>query len=559
MAALLLCTGVGSSQQGPKRELRGVWLTTLSGLDWPPASQAGNADAQKASLLSILDNIRAMNLNAVFFQVRSRGNAFYAPGAEPWASELTGRLGANPGWDPLQFAVDACRARGLEVHAWINVFKVWSGGAVPARTTPQHVVHAHPEWVTRHGEDLWIDPGIPDARSYLVDVCADIARRYDVDALHLDYTRYPEADFNDGATYQKYGRGRDKAAWRRDNVTAFVRDLHERLGALKPRLQIGAAPIGIYENITGARGWQGLHAVSQDSRLWLREGYVDYLSPQIYWGLKSRGSTIDFEALVRDWQNAAAGRCIYAGTAPYKEDVRAALPEVIDAVRAQGAGGEVYFRYDHVRDRTVFRDRYALSAIPPAISWRDATRPNPPTRFAVSLDGGSATISWAAPVPAVDGDVAWQYAVYRGDAAAPGNRPVAVLPAGMTSFTDRGATGATYAVTALDRLHNESEAATTAIASGRQRLPAPSIAAELPRVSEPVDASDNLVLIAYEVPSAMMVRLRLLDLDDAETSILVDGMHEPGSYVIGIELDRLPGPVGSYVFEAGSLRVLRPF
>jgi hypothetical protein len=129
----------------------------------------------------------------------------------------------------------------------------------------------------------------------------------------------------------------------------------------------------------------------------------------------------------------------------------------------------------------------------------------------------------------------------------------------MTSFTDRGATGATYAVTALDRLHNESEAATTAIASGRQRLPAPSIAAELPRVSEPVDASDNLVLIAYEVPSAMMVRLRLLDLDDAETSILVDGMHEPGSYVIGIELDRLPGPVGSYVFEAGSLRVLRPF
>ncbi|MBL0177287.1 MAG: hypothetical protein IPP94_18925 [Ignavibacteria bacterium] len=255
---------------------------------------------------------------------------------------------------------------------------------------------------------------------------------------------------------------------------------------------------------------------------------------------------------MRDWQGASAGRLVYAGMAPYKDNVRAGLAEMIDATRAQGARGELYFRYEHIADGAPFMDRYAAPAIPPSLPWRDAIRPNPPTRLAVAFNEGAATVSWTPPAPALDGDRAWKFAVYRDGALA------AVLPGIGASFVD-SRPGASYSVTALDRLHNESEPATSLAAAASTRLPAPSIAASAPRVSDAVDVSDKLVLIAYEVPVATVVRLRLLDLNDAEAAILVDGMHAPGSYVIGIELDRLSGPIGSYVFEAGEYRAVRPF
>ena len=575
MRALRLCAYVlllqllplkAHSQPRPRKEVRAVWLTTLQGLDWPAASEQGNIVRQKASLVDILDNIQRLHLNTVIFQVRSRGNAFYASRLEPWAAELTGSFGRDPGWDPLQFAIEECRKRGLSIHAWINVFKVWSGEGTPPSCTPSHIMRLHPEWIRKYGTDQWIDPGIPAARNYLVDVCTDIAARYDLDAIHLDYTRYPEADFTDEATYRSFGNGRNKAEWRRENVNAFVRELSVRVAAVKPKMLIGAAPIGIYKSLPTARGWQGYEALGQDSRRWLSEGWADYVAPQVYWGLKSRGSTIDFEALVRDWADNSAGRQVYAGTAPYKPDVKKWLGEIIDAARNEGADGQVFFRYEHVRSADAFQGRYASVALSPPIAWRDDTRPNPPRDLLIQGGAIGRTISWQPPVRAIDGDAADAYAVYRfpsqSSAASETAELVAVLPATATRYHDPQYGDYRYGVTSLDRLHNESAMLTFPTISADRPLPvaAPSIVQSAATISEPeVTENGQLILLAYSVPSSQDVRIRLMDENGAEVMILVDERSDPGTYVIGIEKNKLPEHIERYVFEAGRSRILRNF
>lgn len=559
LAALLLASTAGDLRaQQADRELRGVWLTTLSGLDWPPPSSHGNPVAQQASLRGILDNIASLGLNAVFLQVRSRGNAFYRSSYEPWAAELTGTLGADPGWDPLAFAIEECRARGLEIHAWVNVYKVWSGGTLPPRRATLHVAHAHPEWVRQYRDEYWIDPGIPDARSYLVRVMEDLVRRYDVDGLHLDYCRYPDADFSDERTYAQYGRGTSKAAWRRANVDAAVREIYAAVTAARPAIHVGAAPIGIYENLPTARGWQGLHALSQDSRAWLRDGVLDYVAPQMYWGLKSRGSSIDFEALVSDWVANSAGRHVYAGLAPYKPEVFAHLDEQIAACRARRAAGEIFFRYAHIADGGALRTAYPTPAVAPALPWRDRIRPNPPRRLLLQRGNGGAQLAWLSAVPAPDGDDASRYVVMRLAPYGGAGRILAILPATRTSFVDPDAGPETqYAVSALDRFRNESDAlSTTALASNF--LPAPAIPLPAGSVSQVTDAGEGLLLVGYTVESRSRVRVSLLDERGAEAGALVDGIQDPGTYVVGIERGALGERIRTCLVECGNLGALRP-
>ncbi|MDT8325062.1 MAG: family 10 glycosylhydrolase, partial [Bacteroidota bacterium] len=388
--ALLLAFGDTADAQQARRELRGAWLTTLLGLDWPSAALRGNPAAQQQALRDILDDLQRQHFNAVFFQVRSRGNAMYHSSLEPWASELTGTLGRDPGWDPLAFAIREAHARGMVLHAWFNVCRVWSAGHPPA-SSPTHIVRAHPEWVQRFGDDMWMDPGIPEAREYTLRVMEDLVRRYPIDGIHFDYIRYPDRGFVDDATYRRYGRGVNRDDWRRDNVSILVRDAFTRLTRIRPSLVVGSAPIGIYRNIPGAKGWEGRNAIFQDSRRWLREGYHDYVVPQIYWGLTRRGSRIDFEALVEDWKRDASGRHVYAGVAAYKKEIAPWLQEHVDATRDRGADGVVFFRYEHVRENG-FSGRFDDCALPPALSWRDNVRPHPP--LDLRLENG--TLSWRA-------------------------------------------------------------------------------------------------------------------------------------------------------------------
>ncbi|MBE0642790.1 MAG: family 10 glycosylhydrolase [Bacteroidetes bacterium] len=542
--------------QNARREVRGVWLTTLLGLDWPAASLRGNVDAQKQALREILDDLQQRHYNTVFFQVRSRGNAMYRSAYEPWASELTGTLGRDPGWDPLAFAIEECHARGLQLHAWFNVCRVWSKGEPPA-STPAHIARLHPEWVQRFGDDLWIDAGIPAARAYTVQVAEDMVRNYAVDGLHFDYVRYPDRGFKDDDTYHRHGSGKPIDDWRRDNISAFVRDAYQRCTAVRPALQVGSAPIGIYQNLPTAKGWEGRNAIYQDSRRWLREGYHDYVVPQIYWGLKRRGSNIDFEALVDDWKANASGRQVYAGVAAYKDNVQPWLADHVDATRDHGADGVVFFRYEHVKGNAM-AGRFDRLSIPPAMTWRDPLRPNPP----MHLRDENGSLAWDAPVTASDGDAASWYAVYRRSATEAEDQLAALLPASRLQWPlPSGSTADNFAVTALDAFWNESATAGAGVtlAQVEETLPAPSMPVFEPRISTPQSAGAGIILLGYELGQPAFVRLRLMDGNGAEALVLVDGWQGAGTHMIGIERDRLPDDVRRYIFEAGDLRSIMEF
>jgi hypothetical protein len=478
----------------------------------------------------------------------------YRSAFEPWASELTGTLGRDPGWDPLDFLIREAHTRGMGVHAWFNVCRVWSKGEPPP-STPLHVVRAHPEWVQRFGDDLWIDPGIPEAREYTIRVMEDLVRQYPIDGIHFDYIRYPDRGFRDDATWRRMGAGGSRDDWRRGNINALVRDAYKRLTAIRSSLQVGSAPIGIYRNLPRARGWEGRNAIFQDSRRWLQEGYHDYVVPQIYWGLTRRGSRIDFEALVQDWKTNSSGRHVYAGIAAYKEDIHPWLHEHIDACREMGADGAVFFRYEHIRGNA-FRGRFDDLRLPPAMTWRDRVRPNPPLNVLVVEQ----TVRWDAPIPAADGDTARWYALYgfssdrRGSgtllAILPGSARSAPRPVGYTDFT----------VTALDGFFNESGPAEEgASIAASAELSAPSIAVPGPRVSAPQAAGDDLVLLGFELHEERFVRLRLMNADGAEVLVLVDGPQFPGTQLIGVQRSRLPEDVSRYIFEADDIRYVMDF
>ncbi len=537
----------GGEAHGQVREMRAVWLTTLSGLDWPASSLAGRPEEQKASLRVILDDCRRMGLNTIFLQVRSRGNAFYRSTLEPWAGELTGTLGRDPGWDPLAFAIEECHARGLDLHVWVNVFKVWSGSGDPPWTQPRHILHAHPEWVTAYKGEQWIDPGIPEARAWLVELFTDIVKRYDLDGIHLDYTRYPESDFSDDLTWTKSGSTESKGDWRRANVTAFIRDLHAAVTTLKPRCIIGAAPIGIYTNLPTARGWEGRNVLGQDSRAWLRDGICDYVVPQVYWGRTRHGSRIDFDALAQDWATHASGRHAVIGIAAYRDEVAPWLDEHVVATREAGAHGQAYFRYQHVASGTKLATVYADPALPLAYPWKDPIRPNPPRPVA---QADPHVIQWQEPVPAPDGETADRYAVYRSSSSG-SPELLAVVSSSLRQWpVPTGMTAADLSVTALDRVRNES----TPLRMGA--LPAQPLLAAAPStilvegISRPVDAGDR-ILLAYAVASRAPVRIRLLESDGTLVSTLVQETQNPGTYILSLVKEEVPQAASWYVFEAG--------
>ncbi|MDH7514599.1 MAG: family 10 glycosylhydrolase [Bacteroidota bacterium] len=557
----ILCAAApaaGYAQPRPPREYRAVWLTTLRNHDWPDPSSEGDPIAQRRALGRILDTLKALHFNTVFLQVRSQGNAFYRSDVEPWAAELTGRLGGDPGWDPLAWAVEQAHERGLEVHAWVNVFKAWNGESPPPATVPAHPVRAHPHWVKRYMGQYWFDPGIPAVRDYHARLLVDLASRYDIDAIHLDYVRYPGPDFDDTDTWRKYGHGAERAVWRRKNIDSFVGELASRLRAVKPTLRIGAAPIGIYRNIPRARGQQGYVELAQDARAWLKNGWVDYLAPQIYWGLTEHGSRIDFRALVTDWVEESAGKHIVIGIAAYKEEVRPQIGQMIDVCRGLNAHGEAYFRYRFIEDGLAFTGRYEAQAIPPASMWLDPVPPNPPSGFETRPDEEGVILSWRPPERALDGETVRRFVVYRRLRGQDGRfgLPVvaAVLPGHALSWRDNTPVGAAlYEITALDRCNNESAPAVVAPAGQP-----PAISVFTPTLSDPVMYDEELALVGYAIPARMNVRIRLLEESGAECAVLVDGEQEAGTYIVGIRRKEIPCPTARVMLEAGDRRTIRP-
>ncbi|MFF4659814.1 glycoside hydrolase family 10 protein [Streptomyces sp. NPDC001381] len=320
--------GAGGAGEGrAKSEMRGMWLATVANRDWP--SKPGlTAAQQRKELIAWLDVAVRDRLNAVFFQVRPTADALWPSAYEPWSQVLTGTQGKSPGWDPLGTAVAEAHARGLQLHAWFNPYRV-ATHADRSRLVASHPARRHPDWVVEHGGRLYYNPGLPKVRAFVQDAMMDAVKKYPVDAVHFDdyFYPYPVAGqrFDDDAAYKAHGGGfATRAAWRRANVDKLVQETAARIKAVRPGTQFGISPFGVWRNAsTDSRGsdtraFQSYDEIHADSRKWVREGWIDYVVPQLYWEIGN--SAADYAKLVAWWAAVAKGSRtrLYLGEGLYK-------------------------------------------------------------------------------------------------------------------------------------------------------------------------------------------------------------------------------------------------
>lgn len=374
--AMLAPAGAQAANPEP-RQMRGVWVSSVYNLDYP-AKTTTSADALKSEADRILDNCVKTGLNTVFFQVRPTSDALYDSDIFPWSHWLTGRQGTAPadGFDPLAYWVDGAHRRGLELHAWINPYRVtrdknWD------ELDPANPAKVHAGWAVKYTDgNYYYDPGIPEVRELVVDGAAEIAENYDVDGIHLDDYFYPGTDFNDAATYQQYGSGFDNIAdWRRDNVNQLVAQLDEELHDIDPNLQFGISPAGVWANkSTDPRGSdtrggnESYVKAYADSLAWIKSGTVDYIVPQIYWEIGH--SAADFATLTDWWisKTQGTGVKLYIGLAAYKCHDSSTptwtttdhIFDSLDYIAARPAvSGAVLFRYGSLDAVSGLRDDLA--------------------------------------------------------------------------------------------------------------------------------------------------------------------------------------------------------
>ena len=401
------------------REFRGAWVAAVNNIDWP-SKPALTTRQQKDELLTILDKCQRLKLNVVILQVRPACDALYASKLEPWSEYLTGTQGKapNPFWDPLQFAVEQAHARGLELHAWFNPFRArHSSGA--RISSADHVSRKSPALVKTYGTHLWLDPGLPEVHDYSARVMLDVVRRYDIDGVHIDdyFYPYPEKDaaqkdipFPDWTSwlaYQRSGGKLTRDAWRRDNVNRFIQRIYREIHAAKPWVKVGVSPFGIYRpgypaQIKGFDQYASLYA---DPRLWLVNGWLDYLAPQLYWRIDAPAQS--FPVLLKWWmENNPKHRVIAAGInttaigptgrsaardAGGKDWPTKEITRQIEISRAQGAGHIHWNMSALLRNKgsvnEALRGEYDQPALPPALEG-GATKPSAPTLTArVTLNG----------------------------------------------------------------------------------------------------------------------------------------------------------------------------
>ncbi|MEV5937800.1 family 10 glycosylhydrolase [Streptomyces sp. NPDC051994] len=309
-------------------EFRGVWLASVANRDWP-AKPGLTAAAQRAGLLAHLDKAAERRLNAVLLQVRPTADALWPSPYEPWSQWLTGEQGEDPGWDPLGTAVAEAHRRGLELHAWFNPYRI-ANHTDPTRLVASHPARVHPDWVVPYGGSLCYNPGLPEVRRFVQDAMLDAVRRYDLDGVHWDdyFYPYPVAgqSFDDDEAYARYGSDfADRDAWRRDNIDLLVCETAARIKAHKPQVRFGISPFGVWRNAesdergsatsAGAQSYDDLYA---DTRKWVREGWLDYICPQLYWNIGLPAA--DYAVLVEWWDEAVRGTGVdlYIGEALYK-------------------------------------------------------------------------------------------------------------------------------------------------------------------------------------------------------------------------------------------------
>ncbi len=431
----------------PKREMRAVWLTTLSGLDWPKSQSAVE---QKRELCRILDRLEQAGINTVLLQTRVRATTIYPSSIEPWDKAFTGSLSTSPpSYDPLAFAIAECHKRGMALHAWVVAIPVgkWNErGCASLRKT-------YPKLVKRIGEDGYMDPENSQTAEYIAKICEEIVKKYDVDGIHLDYIRYPETWKL--KVSEERGRG---------YVTNIVRRVHDRVKSMKPWVMVSCSPVGKYRDLPrqSSVGWNAYSRVCQEAQAWLEKGWMDALFPMMYFRDEH------FFPFALDWSEHTYGRIVAPGLGIYFLSPREknwnlnVITQQLETLRQFGMG-HAFFRSqfftnnvkgiynftEHTFDRSL--------ALTPAMTWEKNEAPSAPSRL--SVDSVSHKLTWSGAVDHSGGPYL-TYNVYASRTypvdVSDGRNLVKMRSEGQSTFAPL--MGEFYAVTAMDRYGNESEA-----------------------------------------------------------------------------------------------------
>lgn len=474
----------------PKREFRGVWIATVANIDWPSKPGLTTA-AQKDELIRIFDAHQQSGINAVLLQVRPTADAFYAKGREPWSRFLTGTPGKSPFpiYDPLEFAIEEAHLRGMELHAWFNPYRA-TFDLVNNNVSADHITRQKTEWFFSYSGKKLFNPGLPEVREYINSVIMDVVHNYDVDGIHFDDYFYPYPDKNalpDLPTFKKYGRGISSIEdWRRDNVNLLIKNIADSINAAKPYVKFGVSPFGIWENKaqhpegSATSGFSGYRQLYADARLWLQEGWVDYINPQIYFPFYYRAAA--FEKLLDWWSENSFGKHLYIGQGVYRGMERGQgwqdrdqLPKQVRYLRDNNrVQGSVFFSSKSLTNNIAgFRDAlqndfYRFKALPPVMLWLDSVPPLSPRGLtARSIKNTGVSLHWQHPKAARDGERAYGYVIYRFEEGEKVNLEKAksilqiIYSTKHSTYIDDSVERNkryTYVVTSIDRLKNESKA-----------------------------------------------------------------------------------------------------
>ena len=440
-------------------------------------------------MTDLLEFDRQAGINAVMFQVRPAADAFYMKGQEPWSKWLTGKQGTppDPVYDPLELAITEAHKRGIELHAWFNPYRASLDGNFAA-LAPGHITNLRPDWFFIYGGIKLFNPGIPEVRDYIVKIILNVVDKYDIDGVHMDDYFYPYRiagqKIKDAETFKKYGAGFDNIDdWRRDNVNQLIKMLGDSIHKHKPNMKFGISPMGIWANKSqnpqgsDTHGGDSYYELYADSRKWIKEGWIDYINPQLYWPFNYRLAA--FETLVDWWSDNTFGRHLYIGQAAYRiNEVGSAgfklpsqLPDQIKYLRNNPrVQGSVYFSQKSLVNNPLgFTDSlktnyYKYPALPPVMLWLDSVPPNQPQQLLALPEAGKIKLSWTSPPAARDNEPVYGYVIYRfngGDEIDTDN-PENILRIQYNTdafFEDRTAEKNkkyTYVITAIDRLKNES-------------------------------------------------------------------------------------------------------
>lgn len=403
---VLLCSLQSFSQ--PKYEFRGVWIATIDNIDWPQAGVV-NPEKQKADFIRQLDLHQRNGMNAVIVQVRPSADAFYPSPYEPWSQWLSGIQGKAPSpyYDPLEFMIQEAHKRNMEFHAWLNPYRANTKiGA--ASIAPDHITRLHPEWFLTYGDKKYFDPSNKEAQEFVVNVVKDIVKRYDVDGVHMDDYFYPyplpNKKFPDDAAYKRSGSDLLKADWRRSNVDSIIKKINAVIKKEKPYCKFGISPYSVWRNKnqdprgSDTQAWQtNYDDLFADVLLWLKNGWIDYVAPQLYQEIGHR--KIAYEKLVEWWSEHSYGRHVYIGHAIYRANERSGpwknpeeLPNQIKLLRENSnVQGSIYFSsncFDHNPNGwndSLRNNYYKAPALIPPMEWLAGKKVNKPTSVASAI------------------------------------------------------------------------------------------------------------------------------------------------------------------------------